>query len=104
MAFTVAFIAHAPDANPKQNRSLIETPTYKLFTVVVSSQAQALETAKDLVETEGVESILLCPGFTNQAIAEMGEAVGGNVGISVARGDGPTSAIAIKAMQREGWR
>ncbi len=104
MAFTTAFIAHAPDADPEKNRSLVETPTYKLFTVVVSSQTQAVEAARRLVETEGVESILLCPGFTHQAIAEIDEAVGKDVGVCVARGDGPSGAVATKAMQREGWR
>ena len=104
MAFTTAFIAHAPDADPEKNRSLVETPTYKLLTVVVRDQAQAVETAKSLVEKEGVESIILCPGFTNKAIAEIDDAVGKDVGVSVARGDGPSGAIAAKAMQREGWR
>ncbi len=104
MAFTVAFIAHAPDADPEEHRSLVETPSYRLFTVVVNSQAQALETARSLVQTEGVESILLCPGFTNQAVAELAEAVGPDCGVNVARGDGPSSAVAIKAMVREGWR
>lgn len=104
MAFTTAFIAHAPDADPQKNRSLVETPTYKLFTVAVSDQAQAIEAAKNLVAEEGVESIILCPGFTNKAIAEIGEAVGKDVGVYVARGDGPSGAVAARAMQREGWR
>jgi hypothetical protein len=104
MAFTTVFIAHAPDADPRKNRSLVETPTYKLFSVVVGDQAQAIETAKDLVEKEGVESIILCPGFTNKAIAEIAEAVGRDVGVCVARGDGPSGAVAARAMQREGWR
>jgi len=45
------------------------------LTVVVRDQAQAVETAKSLVNKEGVESIILCPGFTNKAIAEIDDAV-----------------------------
>jgi hypothetical protein len=56
---------------------------------LVRGQKQALEVCKKLVKGEGVESILLCPGFTHRDIAEIAEAVGPNVGISVARGDGP---------------
>lgn len=104
MAFVTAFIAHVPDADPEKSRSLLETPTYRHFSVAVRDQAQALDAARDLVEREGVESIILCPGFTNRDIAEICEAVGGGVGVSVARGDGPSGAVAMRAMQREGWR
>jgi hypothetical protein len=103
MAFTTAFIAHAPDADAEKSPSLYETPTYKLFTAVVRDQPQAVSTAKALVEKEGVESIILCPGFTNKDVAEMSDAVGGGVGVFVARGDGPSGAAAMRAMQREGW-
>jgi len=104
MAFKVAFIAHAPDADPDQHRCLIETKQkYKLFCVVVRSQKQAIEVCKKLVNEEGIHSILLCPGWTHKDIAEIAEAVGKDVGISVARGDGPSSRVAIEVMQKEGW-
>jgi len=103
MSFNVVCMAHAPDANP-EDIALVETPTYKLYSVAVKDQAQALATAKKLVAEKGVESFLLCPGFTNKDIAELDEAVGEGVGISVSRGDPPASACAFKAMQREGWR
>ena len=35
MAFTALFIAHAPDADPKIHRTVIDTGLYKLFTVIV---------------------------------------------------------------------
>jgi hypothetical protein len=101
MAFTAAFIAHAPDADPEKTRALVETPKYKLFVVVVRTQEQAVETARGLVETEGVQSILLCPGFTNKDVAGISEAVGENVGVSVARGDTPSSRIAGEIIRRE---
>jgi hypothetical protein len=58
---------------------------------------------KKMVKEEGIHSILLCPGFTHQNVAEISEAVGNNVGISVARGDDPSSKIAKDIMKREGW-
>lgn len=104
MAFKVAFLAHAPDADPEKHRCLVETPGYyKLFVVVVKDQAQALETCKKLVQEEGVHSILLCPGFTHQDVAQIVEAVGNNVGVSVARSDGPGSRASLEAMRKEGW-
>jgi hypothetical protein len=101
MAFKAAFIAHAPDADPEKTRAVVETPKYKLFVVVVQNQEQAVETARGLVETEGVESILLCPGFTNRDVAELTDAVGADCGVCVARGDAPSGRIAAQVIARE---
>ena len=89
MAFKAVFLAHASDAEPDKDRSLIETSMYKLFTVVVKDQAQAVKECKKLVKEEGVHSVLLCPGFTAKNVAEITEAVGENVGVAVARGNSP---------------
>ena len=102
MSFNVLCMVHAPDANP-EDIALVETPTYKLYSVAVKNQEEALATAKKLVEEKGVESILLCPGFTNKDIAGLCEALGDEVGVSVARGDRHANTAAMKAMQREGW-
>ena len=103
MAFKVVFIAHSPDAEPEKHQCVIETSKYKLLVRLVKNQGQAIETCKKLVKKEGIHSILLCPGFTNQNVAEISEAVGKNVGVSVARGDGPSGKVAKEVMKREGW-
>ena len=103
MVFKALFLAHTPDAEPKKHQSVIETSKYKLFVILVRDQKQALEISKEFVEREGVCSILLCPGFTNKDVAELSEAVGKNVGVSVARGDGPSSRIGLEAMKKAGW-
>ena len=89
MAFKAAFLAHAPDAEPEKHRSLVETAMYKLFTVVVKNQVQAVEECKRLVKEEGIHSVLLCPGFSDKNVTEIAEAVGENVGVAAARGDSP---------------
>jgi len=103
MAFKSAFIAHAPDADSKKHRCVIETSMYKLFVVVVHEQREAVQVCQNLVKEEGIQSILLCPGFTHGNVAEIAEAVGGNVGVFVARGDGPSSGVTRAVMEREGW-
>jgi biotin synthase-related radical SAM superfamily protein len=103
MAFKVLFLAHAPEAEPEKHRCLIEMSKFKLFVRMVKDQAQAVEVCKNLVKEEGIHSILLCPGFTHSNIAEISEAVGENVGVSVARGDGPSNRIAMEVMKKEGW-
>jgi len=101
MAFKAAFIAHAPDADPEKHRAVVETPRYKLFVIVVRDQGQAIEECKRLVEEEGIHSVLLCPGFTHQDIAEIAEVVGKDVGVNVARGDSPSNRIAMEIIGKE---
>jgi len=105
MAFKTVFLAHAPDAEPDKHKCVIETPKYKLFAVVVvKGQDQAVEVCKKLVKEEGVQSTLLCPGFTHRDVAEISEAVGENVGVFVARGDGPSNRASMMIREREGFK
>ena len=103
MAFKSAFIAHAPEADLEKHRCVIETSKYKLFVVVVQNQREAVQVCQNLVKQEGIHSILLCPGFTHENVAEIAEAVGEDVGVFVARGDGPSSGVTRAVMEREGW-
>lgn len=103
MAFKVLFLAHAPDADKEKHRSVINTGMYQLFTVVVRNQAEAIEVCRDFVEKESIDSVLLCPGFTHSDVAEIVEVVGGNVAVSVSRGDGPSGKVSLAARKREGY-
>lgn len=103
MAFKALFLAHAPDADKKKHRSAIDTGMYQLFTVVVRSQAEAIEVCQDFVEQKNIASVLLCPGFTHSDVAEIVKAVGKNVAVSVARGDGPSGKLSLAARKREGY-
>jgi hypothetical protein len=102
MTFNALFLAHDPDAEPEKHRCMIETSRYKLFVVIVKDQSQAVEVSKKLTKEQGIHSILLCPGFMHKDIAEIAEAVGPNVGVSVARGDGPSSRVAMEARKMAG--
>ena len=101
MPFSALCIVHAPDANKDEHRCEIHTEKYSLYTVAVKSQEEALQICREHIEK--IESILLCPGFTNRDVAEIQETVGENIGVSVARGDGPSNRIALEAMKREGY-
>jgi len=103
MSFNVIFMAHAPDADRHTHRSKIETGVYQLLSVVVRDQAEALETVREIVAEQHVDSILLCPGFTHADVAEIFNALGGQVGVAVARGDGPSNRISAQARKREGY-
>ena len=103
MAFKAVFLAHAPDADAEKHKCIIDTGKYKLFVVVVKDQDQAVEVCRKLVEEEGIHSVLLCPGFTHRDVAEIAKAVGENVGVFVARGDGPSHRASMEVMRRERW-
>lgn len=103
MAFKVLSLAHARDADKEKHRSAIDTGMYRLFTVVVKNQAEAVEVCREFVEGENIDSVLLCPGFTHGAVAEIARAVGDNVAVSVARGDGPSGRVSSAARRREGY-
>lgn len=100
MSFNVLFMAHSPDAESNEHRSLIDTGKFRLWTVVVKDQSDALAVAKILHGEQRLDSILLCPGFPHEDVAEMVQAFGGEVGVSVARGDGLSNRIALQARQR----
>jgi len=103
MAFRVVFLAHAPDADAERHRCVIDTGKYKLFVVVVKNQREAVEVCRKLVRDEGIHAVLLCPGFTHRDVAEIAKTVGENVGVFVARGDGPSHRISMEIMKKEGW-
>jgi stage V sporulation protein SpoVS len=103
MAFKALLMAHAPDADPETHRSAIDTGMYQLYTVVVKNQAEAIAVCREFVEEKGIDSVLLCPGFTHRDVAGIAQAVGENVGVSVARGDGPSNRISQAALKRAGF-
>ncbi|MEA1964859.1 MAG: DUF6506 family protein [Candidatus Aerophobetes bacterium] len=103
MAFNVLFLAHAPDAQPEKHRCLIETPSYKLFVVVVKNRKEGVDVYKRLVKKESIHSILLCPGFTHRDVAKIAETAGKNIAVAVARGDGPSNRVSTHARKEEGW-
>jgi len=100
MEFKVLFLAHAPDADHNVHNSVIETGLYKLTTYVIKNQSEALEIAKKVYSEDGIDSIILCPGFTHVEVSELFNALEGAVSINVARGDAPSSRIAKRAREK----
>ena len=103
MSFNVLFIAHAPDANKNKHKSEINTGKYRLFSVVVRNQAEAVDVAREFVGEKEIDTILLCPGFSHSNVAEIYDALDGRVGVAVARGDGLSNKISAQARKRENY-
>lgn len=101
MAFKALFLAHAPDADFEKHNTVIDTGKYKLFTVVVKTQNEALEVSRSIYKQEKIDAVILCPGFTHIDVAEIFQALEGKVSVSVSRGDGPSNRISLPAIQRE---
>lgn len=101
MAFKVLFMAHAPDAEKEKHRSIIDTGKYRLFSVVVKNQNEAVDVAKEMYDRERIEAVILCPGFTHTDVSGIFQALQGKVSVSVARGDGPSNKISQPIIQKE---
>jgi len=103
MAFKTLFLAHAPDGDKDKHHAFIDTGKYQLDVVIVKNQAEALEVSTRLLREKGIESILLCPGFTHQDIADIVRATDGKAAVCVARGDGPSNRISMEGLKRAGF-
>ena len=103
MSFNVLFIAHAPDADKNKHKSEINTGKYRLFSVIVRNQAEAVDVAREFVGEKEIDTILLCPGFSHSNVAEIYDALDGRVGVAVARGDGLSNKISAQARKRENY-
>ena len=102
MAFRALFLAHAPDADKTKHRSFIDTGKYQISIVIVKNQEEAIEVCNEMVRKQKIDSVLLCPGFMHSDVAGIVKAVGNNVAVTVARGDGPSNKISTEARKREG--
>ena len=89
--------------NPDIHRGSIKTSMYELTTVIVRSRnfEQATDVCKELVQKEGIQSIILCPSFTHEAIANIAKSVGKDVSVNVARGDLPSNMVAKRIKAKE---
>ncbi len=102
MPFQALFLAKAPDADLNKHQSFIDTGKYHLDTVMVKNQAEALAVIGNLHKLKKLDSIIVCPGFTHKDVAEIIALTEGKVAVCPARGDGPSSRIAVEALKREG--
>ncbi len=103
MSFKALFIAHSPDADYKKHRNVIDTGMYKLYSIVVKTQEEAVQISKDYWQNESIEAIILCPGFKHGDVAEIFETLEGKVSVNVARGDGPSGKISAEARKKAGY-
>ena len=95
----------APDGDPAKHRASIKTSKLELTTVVVPFMdfERAAQVCRDLVQKEGIQALLLCPGFTSSAVSMIANAVGQGVAVSVARGDLPSVMATSGILAQEGW-
>jgi hypothetical protein len=105
MAYKAAFVVMAPDGDPTKHRATIKTSKLELNVAVIELMnfEQGVKVCQDLVQKQGVQSIILCPGFSHEAVAKIAKAVGEKVAINTARGDVPSTMIAEGILSKEGW-
>jgi hypothetical protein len=55
------------DADPAKHRNVIRTSLYELTSIIVMNEDEAVKVCKELVQKDGVQSFLLCPGSPTRA-------------------------------------
>ena len=105
MAFKAAVVVMAPDGDPEKHRTTVKTDKLESTMVLVPLMdfERAAQVCRDLVKKEGIQALILCPGFTSSGVSMVADAVGEGVPINVARGDLPSVMVTSGILAQEGW-
>ena len=105
MVFKELIMVLTPDADPERHRVLVKTERAEEILVLVpqGDYETAVKIAKDMVSSNGVNSIMLCPGFSHEGVAKIANAVRGLAGVSVARDDPESQAVMFPILKKEGY-
>lgn len=104
MSLNEAYLILVPGAHPEQDRSVIKKENYKCVTVLVKSEKEAIEVAKEVQKEHDIHAFICCAGFSNEGVGNLSAELGKDVGVSVVRGDNRSSKIVsdiIKAKFKE---
>jgi hypothetical protein len=103
--FKAANVSMAPNADPAKHRVSVKGDQFEFIMVITPlfNFDQAAQVCKELVEKEGVQSILLCPGFSHEGVAKVQNAVGEGIPINASRGDMPSTMMTAQILAKEGW-
>lgn len=93
MSLNEAYLILVPNVDSKLDRSIIKKDNYKCITVLINDEDEALDVAKELLKSEDIHAFILCPGFSNSSVGTISSALGENISVNVARGDGKSTKI-----------
>lgn len=97
------FLIKVPNLDSDTPRTEIVLPHYEFYTVLVEDYQMALEEGQRIVKEKGIHAVILCAGFSNEEVGDLTRALGNDVGVLIARGDGRTSGIVDQAIEKAGW-
>ncbi len=101
MSLNEAYLILVPNVDAKLDRSLIVKDNYKCITILINNADEALDIAKELIESEDIHAFILCPGFSNSSVGAISSALGENISVNVARGDGKSTKVVDKIIESE---
>ncbi len=103
MPFRTAFVSLAPDGDANRYKAAVKTEKIEVTIVVARDVGDAVGFVREASSGGLIDAVVLCPGFSHEAVAEVVKAAGNSVGVTVARGDGRSMALAHEAMRKAGW-
>ena len=101
--FNTLYVSKWADGKPEDTR-IIETPTYSLHSMIAGDACERTELIADYCTEHEIHSLVLCPGFTHDMVAELSRALKGRTAVAVSRTDAPGSSITapVKREARKG--
>lgn len=103
MAFKVLFIVRAPNSIPEIDKTFLKTENIEVTTIAfeLSDNEGIIKTCVEMAESVGIHAIILCPGVTNELVAQLSEKIGEKTAIFVGRGDFQSVHLASKFTTKE---
>ncbi|MCP4180946.1 MAG: hypothetical protein GY756_24550 [bacterium] len=102
MAFNSLTVYMFNGADIEKDCNILKAKNYNLYSVCVQNQKEALTTCIEYAQEKNIDSIMLCPGFTNIEAGEIDKAVGDKINVCIARCDSSMATMtAVEKMQKE---
>jgi len=92
MKFNTLYVSKWTDGDYSDVR-VIKTKSYSLHSMVAGDSCDRIAEIGKYSRANNIHSVVLCPGFTHQMVAEVAKEVGTDVAVAASRADGPGSLV-----------
>ena len=92
MKFNTLYVSKWTDGDFTDVR-VIKTESYSLHSMVAGDSCDRIAEIGKYIKANNIHSVVLCPGFTHQMIAQVVGEAGTDVAVAASRADGPGSLV-----------
>ncbi len=103
MKFNTLYVSKWTDGDFTDVR-VIKTMSYSLHSMVAGDSCDRIAEIGKYCRANNIHSVVLCPGFTHQMVADVAKEVGAEISVAASRADGPgslASAVVRNKVKKE---